>query len=385
MPSPRPLVLFAALAACDSSDGGGPAAGTCHLEGEPISLPTSRYFGLAAQGDDFILVTSATAALEARVITANEVGAPEAIGIAPGPVALATRGDEVLAQTFSLGWGTPRLARFDGASWTVKGGEPLELGVIRRSGTIAANANETVAFWTEGGGTTKLYQAAWGDNSFGTPEEVLGDVSDLAGDTLHAAFDGAGRLHIATYGTVGGQSGLVRAVRDNGTWGATTFVGDVPDYVQNAVTTAMTADSGGAIWFAELHGADFFEELKAGLTFWRDDGTALKRVARVNDDRLVAQGLDLAALSDGRVVATASWGQNNLDAASSNDSVTLTLCSASGCARAATLDGRKGVFYGATKVAATGTRGIAAWDWEEKGSSEETGLTLQRFRCDPPQ
>lgn len=374
------------LIAC-GDDTSGPSA-TCRKFGDPIQLAHARDFDLVALGDRVVLVVATDTAVEARVLTADTNGQPEPLSLARGPVSLAVSAGDVLAQTFPLGWqmSAPRLARFDGASstWTVETGTALEEpGFSTRGGVLAANDTEAVSFWVEGVSEPKALIAPWGDESFGPAAEVVTEAEDLSGYSVHAAFDGQGRLHLATVGEIGGESGLLHTVRDNGAWSTTTRVGATPGYFQNTVTTAMTVDSAGAVWLAEVHAEDFFENTKAGFTFWRHDGQAFKVVARPPESRLVVEGLDLAALADGRVVATASWGANNFEPAQSDDSVTLTVCTTSGCARALTLDGRKGVFYEATQVAATPTFGVAAWGWSNKGGSDEEGLTVQRFACDP--
>ncbi len=399
MPSPRlvrcrPLALSLVtplvFVACDS-DSGGSTAATCRLEGAPVALSYARDFDIAALGDDFVLVVSDDTGVNARVIAADAVRGPDALDLAAGPVAMAKAPSEVLVQTFSYTWQTaaPRLARYDGSAWTVDEGTSLENpGFSTRGGTIAANATESIAFWVEGVSQPKALLAPWhapNAGDFGPPVEVMTDAADLSGYTTHAAFDGTGRLHLATYAAVGGESGLVRSVREsNGAW-ATAFIAAVPGYTQNTVTTAMTVDSTGAIWLAEVHGADFFDDTAGGFTAWRDDGSAgagAHKVGQLTDDRPVAEGLALAALGDGRVVATSSWGENNFEAASSDDSVMLHVCSTGGCQRGATLDSRKGIFYETTKVAAAGTRGVAVWAWTMKGSEGAQGLTVQRFTCD---
>lgn len=386
--SPRTLLLTPILLAACGDDGGNTNAGSCRLVGAPLALPHSRDFDLAALGDRVVLVVSTETDVEARVLSADTDGEPEPLSLARGPVSLAVAEGDVLAQTFPLAWqmSAPRLARFDGASssWAIETGTALtEPGFSTRGGVLAARATDAVSFWVEGVTEPQALIAPWGDESFGPAAEVMTEAEDLSGYTVHAAFDGGGRLHLATVGTIGGESGLLHTTRDNGTWSTTTRVGATPGYFQNTVTTAMTVDSGGAVWLAEVHGEDFFEDTSAGFTFWRHDGQAFKVVARPSESRLVVEGLDLAALPDGRVAATASWGANNLEPAQSDDSVTLTLCTSSGCAKALTLDGRNGVFYEATQVAATGTFGVAAWAWSNKGGSDEDGLTVQRFACDP--
>ena len=390
---PRPSAKLLApilLAAC-GDDGGATSTGACRLVGAPLQLAHSRDFDVAALGDRVVLVVSTDTAVEARVLTADTDTQPEPLSLARGPVSLAVSAGDVLVQTFPLSWqmSAPRLARFDGASstWSIETGTALEeAGFSTRGGVLAANDTELVSFWVEGVSDPMALVAPWGTNTFGPATAVLDDAADLSGYTVHAAFDGAGRLHVATVGDLGGTTGgtgLLHAVRDDGTWAATTRVGDTPGYFQNTVTTAMTVDSGGAVWLAEVHAEDFFEETKAGFTFWRDDGTGPKVVARPSESRLVVEGLDLAPLPDGRVIATASWGANNLEPAQSDDSVTLTLCTASACSRAGTLEGKNGVFYEATKVAYAGTFGVAAWGWADKGGSDDEGLTVQRFVCDP--
>jgi hypothetical protein len=399
MPSPRlarcrPLTLSLltplVFVACDS-DGGGSTAATCRLQGAPIALSHARDFDIAALGDDFVLVVSDDTGVNARVIAADTVRGPDALSLAAGPVAMAKGPTGLLVQTFSFTWqsGAPRLARYDGSTWTVGSGTELTSpGFSTRGGTIAASATESIAFWVEGVSQPKAMLAPWdapNAGDFGPPIEVMADAADLSGYTTHAAFDGTGRLHLATYAAVGGNSGLVRSVRDvNGAW-TTAFIGAVPGYTQNTVTTAMTVDSTGAVWLAEVHGADFFDDTAGGFTAWRDDGTGgtgARKVGQFTDDRPVAEGLALAALDDGRVVATSSWGENNFEAAASDDSVMLHVCSTGGCQRGATLDQRRGVFYEATKVAASGTRGVAVWAWTKKGPEGAQGMTVQRFTCD---
>lgn len=374
------------LIAC-GDDTSGPSA-TCRTVGDPIQLAHARDFDVVALGDRVVLVVATETAVEARVLTADTVAQPEVLSLARGPVSLTVLAGDVLAQTFPLAWqmSAPRLARFDGATstWTIETGTALaEPGFSTRGGVLAANDTEVVSFWVEGVSEPNALIAPWGDEAFGPTAEVMTEAEDLSGYSVHAAFDGAGRLHLATVGDLGGESGLLHTVRDNGAWSTTTRVGATPGYFQNTVTTAMAVDSAGAVWLAEVHAEDFFEDTKAGFTFWRHDGQAFKVVARPSESRLVVEGLDLAALPDGRVVATASWGANNLEPAQSDDSVTLTVCTTTGCAKALTLDGRNGVFYEATKVAASSTFGVAAWGWSNKGGSEEDGLTVQRFACDP--
>lgn len=386
--SPRSLILAPILLAACGDDGGNSHAGSCRLVGAPIALPHSRDFDVAALGDRVVLVASTASEVEARVLTADTDGAPEALSLARGPVSLAVSAGDVLVQTFPLAWqmSAPRLARFDGASssWSVETGTALtEPGFSTRGGVLAANDAEAVSFWVEGVSEPEALVAPWGDASFGPAAGVMTEAEDLSGYTVHAAFDGQGRLHLATVGELGGETGLLHTVRDNGVWSTTTRVGATPGYFQNTVTTAMSVDTTGAVWLAEVHAEDFFEDTKAGFTFWRDDGTGPKVVARPSESRLVVEGLDLAALPDGRVVASASWGANNIEIPKSDDSVTLTVCTTSACSRAGTLDGRKGVFYEATKVTYAETFGVAAWGWAEKGGGDEMALTVQRFVCDP--
>ena len=390
-PFSRSLALpLALLLACDGGGGAGApgAAGSCRLEGAPIALPYAREFAVAARGEEFVLLVAEASGVSARIVAAGEVRGPEAVALASGPLAAAAQAGDVLVQSFSYSWqlGAPRLARYDGAAWSVEEGEPLaDAGFTTRGGTLAAREGEAVAVWVEGVSEARARVAPWGEGAFGPAVDALGDVAELSGYSVHAAYDGAGRLHVATVGAVGGERGLVRAVREaSGAWGAAALVGAVPGYLQNTVTTAMAADGAGAVWLAEVHGADYFEDTAGGLTVWRDAGAGAERVGALSDDRPVAEGLALAALGDGRVVATASWGENNLDAAASDDAVALYACAASGgCRRALTLDGRRGVFYEATKVAAAGTRGLAVWAWTNKGAAGAQGLTAQRFDCTP--
>lgn len=385
-PRALPLLVPLALVAC-GDDGTTAGAATCRLTGEATQLPYTRDFDLAALGERFVLVTSGETGVEARVVSDTAITAPEALQLAKGPVSLAATSGSVLAQTWSLSWQTsaPRLATFTGSAWSVETASPLEGGALStRGGTLAATetGSAITAFWVEGVSTPKARVAAWSGDTFGPIAEVMPEAGDLSGYTVHAAYDGQGRLHLATVGDLGGESGLLHAVKDGDTW-TTTRVGPTPGYFQNTVTTAMTVDAAGAVWLAEVHGADFFEDTTAGFTFWRDSGAGRTIVARPGESRLVVEGLDLAALSDGRVLATSSWGDNDLAAATSDDSVTLTVCGLSACGRALVLDGRRGVFYEATHVAAAGLTGVAAWAWTEKGQDGAKGLTVQRFTCDP--
>ncbi|TNF35139.1 MAG: hypothetical protein EP329_06540 [Deltaproteobacteria bacterium] len=381
------LPLLLPLTACDSS-GGGTSAGACQLVGEPFSLPYARDFDVAALGDAYVVALSTDDALVAYRIDATGIGDPAVVGIARGEVHLASLPGEVLAQSFPFDWqlSGPRLARYDGAIWTVDNGAALaDAELATRGANLAVSADRVTVGWVSGVTSAAGYTADWSGGAFGTPEPALSDVTDISGYTVHLAYDAAGALHMGVIGTVGGEVGLVHAVRDaSGAWGAAQLVGPTPGAFQNIVVTGLAADPTGGVWLAEVHPEDFFEDTKGGLTVWRDDGAGATVVGKIVDDRLVAEGLALAALADGRAVASASWGANNLDAAQSQDDVRLYLCAhTGGCRRALTLDGRRGVFYEATHLATSGTSGLAVWGWTVKGEDGATGVTAARFTCAP--
>lgn len=382
------VTLLTALGACDSGGGGGGGGASCQLTGDALALPYARDFDVAALGDGFVVLVSADDGVVSYVVDASGLTGPTAVPVGRGAVHLASRPGEVLAQSFPLDWqlSGPRLARFDGAAWTVDAGDPLaDAGLATRGAALAADASHVTAGWVDGVTTVASATAEWSAGTFGAPTPALTDVTELSGYTLHLAYDAGGALHLGVIAAVGGERRLVHAVRGaDGVWGPSALVGPTPGALQNIVVTGLAADPAGGVWLAELHSADFFEDTSGSLTVWRDDGAGPTKVGAVSDDRPVAEGLSLAALADGRVVAAASWGENNLDAASSDDAALLYVCATSGgCRRALTLDGRKGVFYEATHLATSGTTGVAVWAWANKGQGGAEGLTARRFSCTP--
>jgi hypothetical protein len=379
--------LLTALGACDGA-GGGAGGATCQLVGDALALPYARDFDVAVLGDGFVVVLSGDDGVVAYAIDAAGLTGPTTVPLGRGAVHLASRPGEVLAQSFPLDWqlSGPRIARFDGAAWTVAAAAPLvDAGLATRGAALAADASHVTAAWVDGVTTVAAATAEWSGAAFGTPTPALTDVDELSGYSLHLAYDAAGALHLGVIAAVGGERGLVHAVRGtDGAWGPSALVGPTPGALQNIVVTGLAPDPAGGVWLAELHPADFFEDTPGALTVWRDDGSGPTKVGAVSDDRPVAEGLSLGALADGRVVAAASWGENNLDAAASDDAALLYLCATSGgCRRALTLDGRRGVFYEATHLATSGGGGVAVWAWTNKGQGGAEGLTARRFSCAP--
>ncbi|MCB9736610.1 MAG: hypothetical protein H6745_28875 [Deltaproteobacteria bacterium] len=399
-----PLVALVALlsTACGDSGGGGGGGGggltdtvggtgtppACTLVGDPIPLPYGRDFDVAALDDaSFVLVMSGDDAVTYRVVTASAVSDPDAVAVGRGAVHLVARAGVVFLETFPLGWALgPKLATFDGAAWTATTSERVATSSSFTSGAaLAASADELAVVWVDGISTTEGYIATWSDAGLSPADPALADVGDLLGYSVQAAYDLSGRLHVVVVGEVGGSRGLARATRGlDGVWGEATLVGAAPGALQNIIVTGVAADPGGGVWLAEIHGEDFLEDVDGALTVWRDGGSGATVAGTVADERPVVEGLSLAAAGAGRLVLTASWGENNLEYQKSDDEVLLYVCGATGgCRQGAVLDGRKGVFYDGTRVAMgpSGADGLAVWAWQEKGDSDIEGATAQRFRC----
>jgi len=309
------------LAGCGDDGGGG--SGACELVGEPHALPYPWLagFDVAALGDTFVVVV----ATEDGDVVGYTIGAdgalsgPTELELGRGQVHMTSRAGEVLAQSFPTSWQLdgPRLARFDGASWSYETGAAFtDPGLATRGAALVATPDRVTVGWVDGVSTADAFTADWSGGALGAASPALADVDELSGYSLHLDYDTAGALHMAAIGTAGGQRGLVHATRDaSGTWGATSFVGTTPGALQNIVVTGLAADPTGGVWLAEVHESDFFDETTGGLTVWRDDGAGATKVGTVADDRVVVEGLSLGALEDGRLVASASWGENNFDAA----------------------------------------------------------------------
>ncbi|MFO0751217.1 MAG: hypothetical protein U1F43_36920 [Myxococcota bacterium] len=97
----------------------------------------------------------------------------------------------------------------------------------------------------------------------------------------------------------------------------------------------------------------------------------------------MVEGVSASGLADGRVVVSASWGENNFDAAQSDDAVVLYVCSAT-CRLGLVVDGTRGTFFGPAKVATHGQDGVVVYEAEPKLDAGPDRTVLRRFTCDAP-
>ncbi|MFT7580821.1 MAG: hypothetical protein ACI9MR_002495 [Myxococcota bacterium] len=384
------------LAGCSDSGNGGVGGGSgpsCQLVGEPIALDYSRHFDVAAAGAGFVVAISDANGAASYLVETDTIGARQDLPLGgSGALALNANaaGTKVFGISGGIGFGSNgvRVATWEAGAWTTVSSEPLNPVALSPKGiSMAENGDgDLVITFADGISTLRYRELLFDGTIFGAETEILSGDSGIDGTEVHTAALPDGTVVMTTLGRDQGESTIFQTTRQiDGGWGNPTVVGPAPDSLGNTIVTALAADNTGAAWVVEARSTSFLDDTDGQVTFYRlDDG--LRTVAKVGDDRLFVQGVSAASLGDGRLVAAASWGANNLEAAQSNDSVELYACSAAGaCGKAVTLDGRNGTFYEQTALATRGENGVAVWAWETKGSDADTsGVTIQRFRCPAP-
>ena len=84
-------------------------------------------------------------------------------------------------------------------------------------------------------------------------------------------------------------------------------------------------------------------------------------------------------------LVSASWGENNLDFAESDDEVVLYACTAARCSKALVVDGTRGTFFDGGRLATRGQDGVVVYGAEPKGpDGAGERIVLRRFTCDVP-
>lgn len=143
----------------------------------------------------------------------------------------------------------------------------------------------------------------------------------------------------------------------------------MPGALANVQVTGLVVAAGGAVYVAEAHGRDTAAGVEGAVLVYSVQGGAAEVVARVDDDRIVVEGLAVTSLGD-RVIVAVAHGANNLDPAASEDSVDVYACDGSGCSAPLAVASEPGMFYESVSIAGVGDEVAVVWAQSPKAGVE---------------
>lgn len=380
------------FSACGSDSASGPAAASCQLVGPEIALPAARNFELAAATDHYeLLLGEAEGTASYTVSTSTgDLGPRVALALSKDGELHATDGAETWATTvFSAAFAGLPLAKKGTDGWTISRSPEAVQGRTFTYGSDLARAPDGALYVVWLGATglesallfTRFAPDAAEPFSYGViPTDGLSLGVEVA-----VTFDAAGALHVVFDADQNDRAGLfaVTLADVSGAWSAPRRLGDIDGNYQGQRIVSAAATANGAYAVAVMP-ASFFDDVVGGLRVFALSGTGPTTLRGPSDDRPVVEGVDTAALSDGRLLVSASWGENNLDAAASDDAVVLYACGATSCGLALTVDGSNGTFFGRARVATLGLDGAIVYSAEPKGGAGVERTVLRRFTCPAP-
>lgn len=375
--------------------GGGSGAPQCQTLGDPHPLPYATRQAIAPGPGGYVIALESGGFGTEEWTTHTLIDGALAThddGVGRTPVALA--GDDTTTVAIASGKLISQLAlrRFDGTEWTIDDAERSEefgqATDFSNGADIALGpAGQVAAIWVEGGFDDPY--TAWVSRytpgeGFAPREAAFTRDDGTEGPEVYAAFGPDGSLHTLAQRYDADDVRLMYRRRAlDGTWTPIVDVASVPGLLSNIITgLAVTAD--GTAYAAATRGrfsgtAD--DNPDPGVHLYRLTDAAAEEVAYIPDDRLISSALAIAPLGD-RVVIAATHGQNNFDAAESDDSVDVYACDADGCTAPLRVAPGPGVFYEAVDIATRGDEAAVLWAQSPKGDGDAPEADfVQRITC----
>ena len=347
---------------------GGTQIAACRLVGDLIDLgpDVDPYVVTAPEG--ILLIAGPPDAPVSHLVTTSTVGAPVALGLGLDTVVGGGLGGALAASIpNSVFLDGVSLRAWNGTGWEMPdNGAPVALGpsglVGSRNLALASDGTATL-FWSLGLDPVLNLVGFSPQIGFGSLQPL--DGAPFEGRELHVAYGPDDTLHVLMAGDGGDGIDLFYLERTpDRQWQPNLRVGPAPGSLGNLVVSGL-AVTGTTAYIAEVHAASLDED--GMMTLYAVTGDAT-RIGEIVDPRLVAGGLAAASLPDGVVVSVA-YGENNLDAPMSQDTVELHRCTLDGCDRALVVRDARGHFYERTSVATNGNFGVVTWAERPKGGS----------------
>jgi hypothetical protein len=386
------LVASLLLFACGSDTSSGPAPAACQLVGAEVALPAARNFELVAAGDHYELLLGEAEGTASYTVdpSTGALGPRVALSLSKDGELHAVDGEETWASTvFSAAFAGLPLAQKGTEGWTItRSPEAVQDRTFTYgSDLVRAPDGALYVVWLGASGLESdlLFARFEPDAAEPFTYGVIPTAPLALGVEVAATFDAAGDLHVVFDADQDDTAGLfaVTLAANTTTWSAPRRLGDIDGTYQGQRILSATSTANGTYAVAVMP-ASFFDKVVGGLRVFALAGSGPTTLRGPNDDRPVVEGVDTAALSDGRLLVSATWGENNLDAADSDDAAVLYACTATSCGLALTVDGTNGTFFGRARIATRGLDGAIVYSAEPKGGNSVERTVLRRFTCPTP-